>query len=295
MTNKTSELQVSLRRSVLYMPGANQRALEKAKSLAADALILDLEDSVSPDLKVQAREQVATAVRGGGYGERELTIRINPLLSEWGLDDLKAVAELPVAAVVIPKVESADQLIGVADMLDELDSPLAIWAMIETPKGVLKAEEIAFSTPRLKVMVMGTNDLAKELRVEQTLAREAFQTSLGLSLLAARAAGLDIIDGVYINIKDEAGLEQSCEQGRCLGFDGKSLIHPAQLATTNRVFSPTQKQCLDAEAIVAGWQQAVVEQKAVVVVDDRLVEELHVQEAQRVLELQRQIELRQGC
>lgn len=278
-----------LRRSVLYMPGANQRALEKARTLAADALILDLEDSVSPALKAVAREQVVKSVMEGGYGHRELTVRINALSGLWGAEDLKAIAALSISAIVLPKVESAAQIHSAVSLLDAEGSQLDIWAMIETPQGVLNAQEIAASSPRLKVLVMGTNDLAKELRVEQTLAREAFQTSLGLSLLAARAAGLDIIDGVYIHIKDEAGLQQSCEQGRCLGFDGKTLIHPAQLAVCNQIFSPDEAQCQQAQAIVDAWEQAKEQQQAVVVVNDRLVEELHVREAERTLALMQQI------
>lgn len=277
-----------LRRSVLYMPGSNQRALEKAQSLAADVLILDLEDAVSPDQKNQARDNIVMAVSNHNYAHREITVRINGLDSPWGMDDLVSVADLSnqgekIHGVVIPKAESTQQVQKVIDSLEKYGAKhLPLWLMIETPLGVLNAQAMAEMSD-VSVLVMGTNDLSKELRVPQTLCREGFLTSLGLCVLAARAYGKTVIDGVYIQLDDQSGLLQSCEQGKRLGFDGKTLIHPKQLDTANQIFSPSQKEADAAEKLVSAWNDAVKQGKGVVVVDGRLVEELHVKEAQRVL------------
>ena len=284
------ELSARPRRSVLYMPGANPKALAKARTLAADALIFDLEDAVSPAAKDEARANVVAAITEGGYGQREVVVRINALGSPWGRDDLAAVAELPIDGVVLPKVESAEDVIAAANLLVTLGAAeMPIWAMLETPLGVLHAGQIAQASPRLQALVMGTNDLAKELRIPQTLDRAGFMTSLGLCVLAARAYGVDIIDGVYIHIKDEAGLRQSCEQGKQLGFDGKTLIHPGQLAIANEVFGPSAAEITEAEQLLAAWRDAEAQGKGVVVVNDRLVEELHVVQARRVLDLAQRI------
>ena len=216
------------RRSVLYMPGANERALEKAKGLAADAIIFDLEDAVAPDAKAEARDRVCAAVASGEYGNRELTIRVNGLDTEWHADDLAAAAAAGPAAVVVPKVGSVADVGAIEAGLEKAGAPdhTAIWAMVETPVAMLHAVEIASSSERLTVLVMGTNDLAKELHAEHVPGRQPLLTGLGLCLLAARATGKVILDGVYNDIKDPEGFEAECVQGRQMGFDGKTLIHP---------------------------------------------------------------------
>jgi citrate lyase subunit beta / citryl-CoA lyase len=278
-------MQIRPRRSVLYIPGSNQRALEKAKSLAVDALILDLEDAVAPDQKSQAREYIASAVNAGGYGHRELVIRINALTTNWGKDDLQAAARTRADAVCLPKTESAEQVLAVADALDAFGaSPdMAIWVMIETPLGILNASEIANACARLKVFVMGTSDLAKDLRVPHTPDRLGFITSLGLSVLAARAYGLDILDGVHLDLSGGPEFRAICEQGRTLGFDGKTLIHPNQIAVTNEVFGPNADAIDQAQRIITIWKEAEKAGAGVAVLDGKLVENLHVVEARRVL------------
>jgi len=270
------------RRSVLYMPGSNARALEKAKTLNTDCLIFDLEDAVSPAEKNNAREQVIAAVNGDGYGQREVAVRINPLTTEWGEKDLLAALHSKAAAVVLPKVESAKDVLSVAHKIP-VDIPLNIWAMIETPRGVQNVENIASSHPRLNVLVMGTSDLAKELRVPHHADRLGFLYSLSRCVLAARAEQIDIIDGVQLDLEDDRGFQASCEQGRNLGFDGKSLIHPKQIAIANEVFSPTEKQIQSAKKIITAWENAQSAGSGVVVVDGRLIENLHVEEAKRVI------------
>lgn len=285
---------IALRRSVLYMPGANARALDKARGLAADALILDLEDAVAPAAKTEARVQVAQTLMQGGYGYRELVVRCNVLDSEWAKEDVAMVADSNAHALLIPKVESAAAVERACSWLAlKQRDDLPIWVMIETPLGVLNSAEIA-AHPRVVALVMGTNDLAKELRVPQTPAREGFMTSLGLCVLAARAHGCDIIDGVHIQLDDEAGLSASCEQGVELGFDGKTAIHPNQLPTINTVFAPTNSAVEKAQAIVAAWNDAQRQGLGVVVVNGRLVEALHVVEAQRVLALRQAVIARNG-
>ncbi len=280
------------RRSVLYMPGANARALEKAKTLPADCLILDLEDAVAPSQKEAARDQVLAAVQAGGYGHRELVVRCNSFDTDWGRDDLAAFAHAPIAALCLPKVESVGEIHAVVNQLKQAGAPdsLRLWLMVETPRGVLNADAIAGADARIEALVMGTNDLSKELRAPQVPSRIGLLTSLSHCVLAARAHGLEIFDGVHIDLDDEAGLINACEQGRELGFDGKTLIHPKQLDAANRVFAPSPEQIASAEKIVAGWQQAEREGKGVVVVDGRLVEALHVEEAQRALAIARAID-----
>lgn len=276
---------IQLRRSVLYMPGANARALEKARGLPADVLILDLEDAVAPAAKVEARAQVAQALQQDGYGYREMVVRCNGLDSDWAQDDVAMIAASRAHALLIPKVESVAMVEKVCGWLVQHQrANLPIWVMIETPRGVLNSADIA-AHPRVAALVMGTNDLAKELRVPQTPGREGFLTSLGLCVLAARAHGCDIIDGVYIHLEDETGLQASCEQGVALGFDGKTAIHPNQLARINIVFAPSNDAVEKAQAIVAAWDEAQKQGLAVVVVNGRLVEALHVAEAQRALAL----------
>jgi citrate lyase subunit beta/citryl-CoA lyase len=274
------------RRSVLYMPGSNARALEKAKGLAADALILDLEDAVAPDAKALAREQVCKAVVEGGYGARELIIRTNGLDTPWGKDDIIAAAKAAPDAILLPKVENAAQVQAAEVLLQQHgQEKTAIWCMMETPKGILHAEQIAESSPRLAALVMGTSDLVKDLNAQHTPLRLPVITALGLCLLAARAYGLAILDGVYLDLDDDAGFEAACRQGLELGFDGKTLIHPKTLEITNRVFAPSEAQVAYAHKIIAAFEAAAKEGKGVVLVDGKLVENLHVEQAKKLAAL----------
>ena len=257
------------RRSVLYMPGSNARALEKARTLPADSLILDLEDAVAPDQKAAAREQVLEAVNAGGYGEREVVVRVNGFDTPWGRDDIVAFANAPIAALCLPKVESASEVNAVVQLLKQENSTLKLWLMAETPRGILNIDEICGADKRNEVIVMGTSDLAKELRVPHTPDRLGMQTSLQLCVLAARAHGLDILDGVYLDIKDEAGYAAACDQGVALGFDGKTLIHPSQIEPANKAFAPSADIIERAGRIVDAWQAAKAEGKAVAVVDGK--------------------------
>lgn len=280
------------RRSVLYMPGANARALEKAAGLNADALIFDLEDAVAPGQKIAARETIHHALKTHDYGCRERIVRINTLASEWGKDDASSFAN-SADGIAIPKVETAEEVLAVIKLLESADDHTTqIWAMIETPLGVLNALQIAQSHSRLSVLVMGTNDLSKELRIPQLPDRAGFMVSFGLCILAARAAGVDILDGVYIDLNDDAGLHAACEQGRELGFDGKTLIHPKQLAPCNQAFSPSLDALEDAQKIVAAGAQAKAEGLGVVLMEGRLVEDLHVIAAQRLIDIAAAIKAR---
>jgi citrate lyase subunit beta/citryl-CoA lyase len=265
------------------MPGSNARALEKAKGLPADGLILDLEDAVAPEAKAAAREQVVAAARAGGYGRREIVVRVNALASPWGHDDLVAAASAGADAVLIPKVESPDGVRQALAVLDVAGGPprLPLWCMMETPRAMLRAAEIASAHPRVACLVMGTSDLAKELHAAHTPARLPLLTALGLCLLAARACGLAILDGVHLDLDDAAGFEAACRQGAELGFDGKTLIHPRQIEPANAAFAPDPEALARARRIIASHEQAVREGRGVVVVDGRLVEHLHVLEARR--------------
>jgi citrate lyase subunit beta / citryl-CoA lyase len=279
------------RRSVLYMPGSNARALEKARSLAADGLILDLEDAVSPDAKDEARTQVCAATRAGGYGGRELLVRVNGLNTPWFFADVAAAATSGADAILIPKVESADAVRQVEAIMDAHGAPasMAIWCMMETPRGILKAEEIANSSARMGGFVMGTSDLAKDLHCHHTRERLPMITSLGLCLLAARAYGLAVLDGVYLDLNDDEGFEYSCRQGLELGFDGKTLIHPKTIDAANRVFAPSETEVAWSQKIIAAHAEAAAAGKGVVVVDGKLVENLHVENAKRLVRLADQI------
>lgn len=275
------------RRSVLYMPGSNQRALEKAKTLNADALVLDLEDAVAPEQKAAARHQVLSALKQGDYGLREMVVRINALNTPWGVDDVLAVANAPISAVCVPKVESAEQVRAVSRLLKEAGAAadVEIWAMIETPRGVLNVNAIAESDARLSLLLMGTSDLAKDMRIPHTPDRIGFIPALSQCVLAARANQLDIIDGVQLDLDDQDGLRAICQQGRNLGFDGKSLIHPKQIEITNEVFSPAPEDVERARKIIDAWKSTQAAGEAVVVVDGKLVEVLHVEEAHRTLSI----------
>jgi len=275
------------RRSVLYMPGSNPRALDKARTLAADGLILDLEDAVAPDAKDDARRQVVEALAAGGYGGRELLVRVNGLATPWGQSDIAAAAKSGADAILIPKVESADMVRQVEAAMAAAGAPatMAIWCMIETPRGVLRSAEIADASPRLAGFVMGTSDLAKDLHCAHTRDRQPMLTSLSLCLLAARASGLAALDGVHLDLDDDEGFEFSCRQGQELGFDGKTLIHPKTIATANRVFAPSEKELDWSKAIIAAHAEAVAVGKGVVVVGGRLIELLHVENARRLVDL----------
>jgi len=275
------------RRSVLYMPGANARAMEKSRSLAADALIFDLEDAVAPDAKLTARTQVIQAVETGGYGRREIFIRTNGLNTPWGYDDLVAAAKAGPDAVLLPKVESAEMVRQAESVLASHGAPaeLAIWCMMETPRGMLHAQEIADASPRLGGLVMGTSDLAKDLQAQHTAMRLPLITALGLCMLAARAAGVAILDGVYLDLNDHDGFVDSCRQGAELGFDGKTLIHPKQLAAANEVFAPSADEVRLSRRIIEAYAEAEAQSKGVVLVDGKLIEKLHVDHAKRVVAL----------
>jgi citrate lyase beta subunit len=275
------------RRSVLYMPGANTRALEKARTLPADALIFDLEDAVAPEAKEAARTNVVLAAESKAYGKREIAIRCNGLGTPWGEADIEAIAKSGADAILVPKVESATQVTHVVSLLDTAGAPtgMAVWAMMETPKGVLRAEEIAGAHPRLGLFVMGTNDLVKDMRARHTPMRLPMITALGIGMLAARAHGLAILDGVYNDIQDTAGFRAVCQQGLEMGFDGKTLIHPSQVEPCNEVFAPSAAELEMAGKIVAAFKAAQAEGKGVVTVDGRMIENLHVEQAERALAL----------
>jgi citrate lyase subunit beta / citryl-CoA lyase len=276
-------------RSVLYVPGSNARAVEKAKALAADALILDLEDSVTPEQKAAARSQVAAAVRAGGFGSRQVVIRINALQSPWVNEDLAAVTSAGADAILVPKVDGPGDIMQAARRLRELGAGERprVWAMIETPLAILQAGSIAASAAdpagRLEVLVMGLNDLAKETRARLTRGRAAALPWIAICVAAARAHGVDIVDGVYNDIADLDGLRAECEQGRDFGLDGKTLIHPGQIEICNRVFSPTSAELESARTVAAVFERPENRNKGVVQIDGRMVERLHVEMAQRVL------------
>ena len=270
------------RRSVLFMPGSNARALEKARTLPADALILDLEDAVAPEAKAAARAQVLAAVRAGGYGPREVVVRVNAPGTPWAADDLAAVAHAPVDAVLLPKVESAET---VTTALAALGPAPAVWCMLETPRGILNAASIAGASPRVGALVMGTSDLTKDLHARPTRDRLPLVTSLELCVLAARAAGIAALDGVHLDLDDDAGFAAACRQAADLGFDGKTLIHPRQVAAANEAFAPTPSEAEWARRVIAAHAEATAAGRGVVVLDGRLVENLHVDDARRVLAL----------
>ena len=282
------------RRSTLYMPGSNTRALEKARTLAADSLILDLEDSVAADQKAAARENISSAVGEGGYGYREIAVRINPLSSPWGYDDLAMVSRIKADAVLLPKVESADMVRQAESVMVQQGArpDMGIWAMMETPLGMLRAEEIAGSSPRLICLVMGTSDLAKDLHASHTRDRMPMMTSLGLCLLAARAFGLAILDGVHLDLRDDEGFAYSCKQGLAMGFDGKTLIHPRTIDVANEVFAPSEDEVEWSKKIITAHAEAMKQGKGVAVYEGKLIENLHVENAQRVVAMSEAIAAR---
>jgi len=285
------------RRSVLYVPGSNARALEKARSIPADALILDLEDAVAPSAKDEARARVGEALAAGGYGDREMLVRVNGEGTPWAEADLRALAAAGADGVLLPKVEGAAQVRAAEDRLLRAGAraDLALWCMIETPRGVLAAEAIAGASPRLAGLVAGTSDLVKDLGARASPGRLEVLTSLGLILLAARAHGLCALDGVHLDLADEEGFRAACRQGRDLGFDGKTLIHPRTVPDANLAFSPGEEELRLARRIAEAHAQALARGEAVVLVDGRLVEALHVESARRLLALSEAIAKRDAA
>jgi citrate lyase subunit beta/citryl-CoA lyase len=267
------------------MPGSNERALEKAKTLAADTLILDLEDAVAPDAKATARAQVVSAVQAGGYGKRELIIRVNGLATAWGKDDIMAAAGSGADGILLPKVEAAADIHSALGHMDGAGAPpdMALWCMMETPQAILRADEIAAASGRIACFVMGTNDLVKDMGAQHTPMRLPMITALGICMLAARAHDIAILDGVYNEFKDIDGFTAACQQGLEMGFDGKTLIHPGQVAPCNSVFSPSDEQVAFARKITDAFAEAEAAGKAVVVVDGRMIENLHVEQGRRLL------------
>jgi citrate lyase subunit beta/citryl-CoA lyase len=279
-------------RSVLYMPSSNERALEKAKTIACDALILDLEDAVAPDAKPAAREAAAAAAASGDYGRRTVTIRVNGIGTEWHEADLTAASQAGPAAIVVPKVDSAEQVVRLVDMMEKAGAPdhTALWAMVETPDAIFDVREIAAASPRLQALVLGTNDLVKELYAEHVPGRAPILPSLHTVLLAGRAAGIAVIDGVYNDVKDTDGFLAECEQGRQMGFDGKTLIHPGQVEGANTAFAPSEQAVEDARGLIAAFEDG--QGSGVVTYNGRMVENLHVESARRTLSIHDAIQAR---
>jgi citrate lyase subunit beta / citryl-CoA lyase len=271
------------RRSVLYMPSSNARALEKARTIPCDGLILYLEDAVAPDAKEDARRAACAAVSEGGYGDREVAIRVNGADTEWHRDDLAAACAAGPDAIVVPKVSSADAVHELVGAMARLDAPehTRLWAMVETPAAMLHCEEIASASDVLTVLVMGTNDLAKELSAAHVPGRGPLLTGLGLALLGARAAGKAILDGVFNDVHDSDGFLAECRQGRELGFDGKTLVHPGQVEGANAAYGPSEQDVEDARGVVEAWEQG--HGAGVVTYRGRMVEQLHVETARRTL------------
>jgi citrate lyase subunit beta / citryl-CoA lyase len=280
------------RRSVLFIPGSNPRAPEKARTLPADGLIFDLEDAVAPEAKEGARTIVPAALARGGYGDRELVIRVNAIDTPWGHSDLATAATMPIDAVLVPKVENPDLVALTVSLLDGFGAPerLSVWCMLETPRGILYAREIAAASPRLAALVLGTSDLTKDLHAFPTRDRLPLVTSLSLAVLAARAHGLAVLDGVHLDLADDEGFAAACRQGRELGFDGKTLIHPKQIAAANAAFAPTPEEVEWSRRIIAAHSEAAAAGQGVVLVEGRLIENLHVENARRLLSLAGEIE-----
>ena len=284
------------RRSVLYMPGSNARALEKAKTLAADALILDLEDAVAPSAKAEARAQVAAAVAAGGYGEREIVIRVNALATEWGVDDLAAALAAGPDAILVPKVSSANELALIRSVFAAGGKRVNLWIMMETPLAILNAAGIAAAAgddyAPLTCLVMGTNDLAKETGASLGQGRFAMIPWLSTCVAAARAHGLAILDGVYNDFRNTEGFSAECAQGAALGMDGKTLIHPAQIAAANEIFAPAAEEIDRATGIIAAYARPENQGKGAIELDGRMVERMHLEMAERTIALAAAIESR---
>lgn len=286
------------RRSVLYVPGDNERALEKAKRLPADSIIIDLEDSVAPSNKEFARQQAVAVVREGGFGAREAVLRVNPIETPWGMADLHAAITAAPDAILIPKVSQSGDVTGTAKVVKAVDAAphVRLWAMIETPMGIINAREIAACAPdpdnRLSCFVLGTNDLLKESRARPSSDRFAVVPWLAMTLVAARAYGLEVIDGVYNDFKDDSGFRAECEHGRTLGMDGKTLIHPSQVIPCNEIFSPTEEEVNWAYKIIQAFEQPENARKGVITVEGKMVERLHLDMAKRLAAISESINAR---
>lgn len=291
-------MNVKPRRSVLYMPASNERALEKAKTLAADVVVFDLEDAVAPEAKAQARERACAAVRSGDYGERELVIRINDPSTESGRADLDSVLQAGPDAVLVPKISTAEEVRDLDGRLRAGGAPTALWLMIETPRGVLNAAAIADCArdpeSRLACLVIGPNDLAKETGVAMMPGRAPMLAWLSHCVLAAKSAGLVILDGVYNDFRDTAGFEAECVQGRQYGMDGKTLIHPVQIEVANRVFGPSEEEVAWARRVLETFENPEHRDKGVVQIDGRMVERLHAEMARDVVAMAEAIRARQA-
>jgi citrate lyase subunit beta/citryl-CoA lyase len=286
------------RRSVLYVPGDNERALEKAKKLPTDSIIIDLEDSVAPSNKEFARQQAVAVIREGGFGAREAVLRVNPIETPWGMADLHAAITAAPDAILIPKVSQSGDVTGTAKVVKAVDAAphIQLWAMIETPMGIINAREIAACAPdpdnRLSCFVLGTNDLLKESRARPSSDRFAVVPWLAMTLVAARAYGLEVIDGVYNDFKDDSGFRAECEHGRTLGMDGKTLIHPSQVIPCNEVFSPTEEEVSWAYKIIQAFEQPENARKGVITVEGKMVERLHLEMAKRLAAISESINTR---
>lgn len=280
-------------RSVLYMPSSNERALEKAKTIPCDGLILDLEDAVAPDAKVEARAKAVAAVKSGEYGRRTVTIRVNGIGTQWHDDDIAAASQAGPAAIVVPKVNSAEEVRQLVAAMEAAGAPehTQLWAMVETPVAILSCLEIAQASPRLGAFVLGTNDLVKELYAEHVPGRAPILPSLHTALLAGRAAGIAVIDGVYNDVKNTEGFLDECEQGRQMGFDGKTLIHPGQVEGANTAFAPSEEAVEDARGLIEAFEAS---DGGVVTYKNKMVENLHVESARRTLAIHDAITALQG-
>jgi citrate lyase subunit beta/citryl-CoA lyase len=280
-------MEIRPRRSALYMPGSNARALEKAKSLDADVVVFDLEDAVAPEVKAEARVEVAAAVRGGGYGRREVVVRINGPDTEWARDDVEAMAAAGCDALLVPKVSTPEALATVDGWLKDCPASIKIWVMIETPLAILNIAQIAAAAAkpggRLSCFVIGTNDLIKDTRAEMDAARTSALYWLSATVTAARAYGIDVLDGVYNNFKDLEGYARECAHGKMLGMDGKTLIHPTQIATANATFSPDAEEVARARQVLAAFAQPDNQGKGVIKMDGQMVELLHAEMAKRTV------------
>lgn len=270
------------RRSVLYMPAANTRAMDKARDLRCDGIIFDLEDAVAVASKEQARRNVAAQISAGGYGRRELIVRVNGLDTPWGRDDLRACAQLPINALLFPKVSSRQYVEEIDELLRQQNPDMPIWIMIETPTALIDMEQFA-GHPRVQVLVMGTSDLVQELRATHTTDRHNLGYALQRSVAVARHFGKEILDGVHLEFRNSDSLLAVCEHGKALGFDGKTLIHPDQIATANSVFGYSASEEAHARAVIAAWQQAEAQGSGVAELDGQLIENLHVAAADRVI------------
>jgi citrate lyase subunit beta/citryl-CoA lyase len=272
------------------VPGSNPRAIDKARSLPADAVIIDLEDAVAPNSKGAARKQMLAALRAGGFGMREVIVRVNGLGTEWSADDIRATAASGARAILFPKISSAGELHAAMARLDAAGgAEVSVWVMVETPGAIQSIDTIAAAGPRLSALVMGTADLAKALRLPTEASRIGLLHSLGRCVVAARSGGVDILDGVFGDLRDPAGFRASCQQGRAMGFDGKTLIHPEQIEATNEIFGVSAEQAENAARIIAAWDSAAAAGHGIAVLEGRMVERLHADEARRILALRESI------